>query len=261
MIASLLGRSLAAALLVGVPWAAVALPVGVFGVGNVGITRGDGDVGAPPAFGPRFYYLSTSGGARGGGYIPSAAGNNHTGSKLVSKTFTAAAGDELRFFFNYVSTDGGDYPDYAWSILEHAGTKERAAVLFTARTKPSGPIVPGQWLPPADATFTPGEVYMKPGAPKWSKLGGSNGACFTTGCGSTGWIESTYAIKTPGSYRLLFGVTNWTDDAYDSALAVAGARLGDVDITPVPLPPAGLLALGGVGALALVRRRRTAARR
>jgi hypothetical protein len=237
------------------PGLAVALPLGMTGVGNVGVASPNGVVTAPPKYGPNFYYVSTANGASGGGFIPGAAGNTRTGSQLATKPFEASAGSELRFFFNYISTDGGDYPDYAWSILKDASTGDTAAVLFTARTKPSGPIVPGQWLPPADATLDPAEVYMKPGGPAWNKLGGSSGACYDAGCGYTGWVASSYEIEASGVYRLLFGVSNWTDDAYDSGLAIAGATLDDIQIAPVPLPPAAPLMAIGVAALVLLRRR------
>jgi hypothetical protein len=120
------------------------------------------------------------------------------------------------------------------------------ALLFTARTEPSGDTSPGNGLPPNDATLTPATTPIIGGAPTWSPLGGSSGTCWAAGCGYTGWIQSDYTILAAGTYYLQFGVVNANDTAYDSGLAFYGAQVAGVPIpTGVPEPTTlALLAFG-----------------
>ena len=59
------------------------------------------------------------------------------------------------------------------------------------------------------------------GYTQWDPLGASSGTCWDNAntCGPTGWIKSDYNIASSGLYFLEFGVTNWGDEAFDSALA------------------------------------------
>ena len=83
--------------------------------------------------------------------------------------FTANSGDRLEYAFNYVTTDGGDYTDYAWARLLKSDPSE-AALLFTARTTPGGNTVPGFGLPLPDpgVTLAPASTSIISGDPAWS---------------------------------------------------------------------------------------------
>jgi hypothetical protein len=186
------------------------------------------------------------------------------GSTLATSVFSASAGTALSFYFNYVTSDGAGFSDYAWAELFNS-SKTPVALLFTARTEPSGSIVPGTGLPNPLATLNPGSVPIIGGGPAWSPLGPSSGTCFDAGCGYTGWVNSSYVIPTAGDYYLEIGAVNWQDKAFDSGLALDGVTVGGVPITPPPggggPPPVstaepGTLALLSVGLLALVARKR-----
>jgi hypothetical protein len=54
-----------------------------------------------------------------------------------------------------------------------------------------------------------------------------------------GWVLSDYTIPTTGDYYLQVGVVNWSDELYDSGLALDGVSIGGVPIgqrLPRPLP-------------------------
>jgi len=121
------------------------------------------------------------------------------------------------------------------------------ALLFTARTTLAGNTVPGFSMPTPSATLTPMSTPIDPNASNWSALGSWSGTCFSTGCGSTGWIESSFDIQTDGDYKLQFGVTNWNDDLYDSGMAVAGAVIDGTPIDPTVIPLPGALASLALG--------------
>ena len=153
--------------------------------------------------------------------------------------FSAAAGDDLNFWFNFVTSDGSGFADYAWAAL-YTASLDPVAILFTARTQPSGTIVPGQNLPGVEATLNPSSVPIIPGGPAWSPLGGSSGSCYSGGCGYTGWINSTYDIANAGNYVVRFGVSNWSDTAYQTGMAFSG-----ITIAGVPVEQPGLTRTGG----------------
>ncbi len=74
------------------------------------------------------------------------------GSTLTtSVVLSATAGTSLSFFFNYVTSDGAGFSDYAWAELFNS-SKSPVALLFTARTEMTGSIVPGTGLPNPLAT-------------------------------------------------------------------------------------------------------------
>lgn len=170
------------------------------------------------------------------------------GTRLRSGVFSANAGDDLEFYFNYITSDGAGFADYAWVRLLNSDLTE-AALLFTARTTPGGDTVPGFGLPSLNpgVTLVPASTPIIAGGPAWSPLGGSSGECYSTGCGYTDWIKMTYDIATDGDYVLEFGVVNWLDTSFDSGLAFDGIQVGGKPIEPEPVPEPATLALLGLG--------------
>ncbi len=244
---------------------------------SAGTSAADGDVGLAPGGGARYGWVSTASGLVGVGALPGIGAGNlanaPNGSTLTSTLFSATAGQNLRFFFNYVTSDGAGFADYGWARLLDGGANP-VAVLFTARTTPPDNgvpqnSVPGFGLPPIAATLTPGFVSIPDVfvggqriGPTWSPLTETPGACFAEGCGLTGWVQSDYTIAAAGNYLLQFGVTNWDDNGFQSGLAFDGITVGGTPIDQVPVqvvPVPGsilLLASGLVGLLSLRRRSR-----
>lgn len=234
---------------------AAPIPSGWTCVGNCGSLGPNGVVTASP-LGGDYQYVSTVGGLTGVG----AAGLGGTnGSTLATSTFTAAAGDDLNFYFNFVTSDGAGFADYAWAQL-YTASNALVAMLFTARTTPSGNTVPGFSMPAIDpnVTITPATVTIVPGGPVWSPLGSDSGRCFSTGCGYTGWVNANYEFASSGSYYLMIGVSNWSDTIWHTGFAMDGLTVAGVSVeTPAPAPAS--LALLGLGLAGLARfRRRTA---
>ena|ERR1035438_7739074 len=237
------------------------IPTGWTCAGNCGTDVADGVVPLSPVAGSSKYeWVSTNGGTTGVGALPTGAlGSETDGSTLSTTVFSATAGTALNFYFNFVTSDGAGFADYAWAELYNSSNTP-VALLFTARTETSGSIIPGTGLPAPLATLTPASVPIISGGPAWSPLGGSSGTCYASGCGYTGWVKSSYTIATAGNYYLKVGVVNWLDQAYDTGLALDGVTVGGVSITPTtPAPSSLILALFGLAAtgifVALQRRR------
>lgn len=231
------------------------IPAGWTGTGSYG-TLGANGVVTTSSEGGSYGWVSTVGGITGQGLGLGAGETN--GSVLRSGAFTAAAGDKLDFFFNFVTSDGAGFADYAWARLLDSALNP-VALLFTARTTPSGNSVPGFGMPAIAATITPSLVTIAAGAPTWAPLGDHSGTCYNTGCGYSGWVESEYLIADAGNYILEFGVVNWLDTDYDTGLAFDGITVGGKPIDPEEVPePASLALLGlGLAGLGLFRRRKT----
>lgn len=233
-------------------------------VGNCGtFLAGSGDAGdvGLPTGSTSYQYVTTAsfGGLSsvlGGGTFPGETGDETNGSTFTTASFSAAAGQKLSFLFNYVTSDGAGFADYAWSAL--TGSSGGAIALLTARTFPSGPASPAIGLPPMGATLTPDPLSMQSGLSNWFALGDSSGTCFDPGCGNTGWVLAEYVITEADTYTLSFGVTNWGDDMLDSGLAFANIQLnGAGGISTVPEPAQWALMIVGFGlAGASLRRRR-----
>lgn len=222
--------------------------------GNCGVSGADGVVTLPPTAATSYNWISTNLGLSGVGALPGYDSGATTGSTWTSGTFEASAGSVIEFYFNYVTSDGSGYADYAWSKLQ-GGSSD--VVIFTARTKPSGDIVPGQDLPGVTATLEPSSVPIISGGPVWSPLGDSSGSCFNAGCGYTGWVKSTYTVTEDGMYSLAFGVVNYSDTAYQSGLAFHGLTLNGEVIPSVPEPSSYALILAGLGILGVSAKRRS----
>lgn len=222
------------------------LPAGWECQGSCGTAAADGAITLAPSGGSRYGWVSNAGGVVGvllpGVSVPA---NSADGSALRSHVFTAQANDVLAFSFNYVSTDGSDFTDYAWARLLHADGSA-AAVLVTARTSPGGDAVPGFDMPSAQATTTPPFAGMGGGPLLWSPLGDDSGACYAAPCGQTEWIDATYAIGTAGQYMLEFGVVNWADRSADSGLAFDAITLNGTPLAPIPEPHAYAMLLLGL---------------
>ena len=182
-----------------------------------------------------YFYVSTAGGVDGVGALPGVGGqgNPTNGSTLSSAPFEANSGDSVVFYFDYVTSDGSGFADYAWARLVSDDDGSEASLLFTARTTPGGDTVPGFSMPTPNASLLPLSTPIISGAPVWDQLGGSSGTCYAVGCGHTGWVRSSAEISEDGRYRLEFGVTNWNDGAFQSGMAIAEAT---PDFTPVPGP-------------------------
>jgi hypothetical protein len=235
-------------------------------VGTCGTLGADGVVTESP-LGGTYQYVSTYGGINGVGSLGYANGGETNGS-VYTVPVNLAAGDVLKFFFNYVGSDGtSTYTDYAWSQLQPVGPGS-AITLFTARTTPGGDTVPGFDMPVPTATLNPTSTPIIPGGPVWSPLGDSSGECYqgpSNGCGYTGWIESIYTVTLAGSYLLAFGVTNVGDTNLDLGLAFDGVTINDVPVDPgqTPIPGAavlmGTVLAGGAGFGAWRRRRQKTA--
>jgi hypothetical protein len=238
--------------------------------GHCGSLGPDGDITSSPLGNPRYGYVSTAGSAAFG-VSPLSLGDNKVGietngSRMVSGSFSATTGDTLALRFNYISTDGNGYDDYAWARVIDA-SDALVAWVFSARSTNSGSkqIVPGDLLKKDE--FDPDEMVanyddfeFNSKTADWSPLGASNNSCWETdakGCGNTGWLESRFTFSQSGQYRLEVGVTNWGDTAYDSGLAFDYLTLADTTVyAPVPEPGRLSLMLAGLGLLVLAARRR-----
>lgn len=227
------------------------------GVGNYGTLGADGVVTLSPFAGSTQYgYVTTEGGVTGVGL---GFGGETNGSVINSPVFSANDGDLLEFYFNFVTSDGAGYADYAWAKLLDDALNE-IALLFTARTTPGGDTVPGFDMPSLNATLEPVTTPIIDGASDWSPLGGFSGACWDIGCGYTDWIKASYAIADAGSYVLQMGVVNWDDTLYDTGMAFDGATIAGQEIGGHNVPePATLTLLGlGFAGISFMRRKQFA---
>lgn len=225
------------------------------GTGNYGFTAANGDITVSPE-GGEFGYVSTSGGINQTGL---GLGSETTGSTMESSLFNIVAGDDLSFYFNFITSDGAGFADYAWVQLLTAAD-DVVATLFTARSTPSGDTVPGFGMPLPTAILNPTSTPIIANETEFNMLGSSSGTCYSNGCGNTGWIESTYTFTDDGSYKLLMGVTNWNDSSYDTALVFDNLEINDTPITPppavgVPAPATGFLMAALLGVFAARRRK------
>jgi hypothetical protein len=151
--------------------------------GSCGLSGANGVVTLSPFVGSTAYgWVSTTGGVAGLG-LPGIGGTGSAtdGSRIRSGIFAATAGQNLSFYFNYVTSDGAGFADYAWARLLDSGGTE-VALLFTARTTTAANTVPGFSMPPPAATLVPPATPIIAGGPAWAPRGSSSGTCFAVGC-------------------------------------------------------------------------------
>jgi len=231
------------------------IPAGWTCVGTCGASGANGVVPLSPAGGSKYGWVATTD-STAAVALPNVGGEGDgtLGSTLRSIIFSATAGTELDFRFNYTTSDGAGYADYAWARLLD-GNNNEVALLFTARTSENGNAVPGFAMPAPIATLTPATVTIDAGKTNWSPLGDDADSCYDVGCGTTGWVKSQYTIANAGNYKLEFGVTNWNDTDYQSGLAFDAITLGGVPL-PVPEPATYAMLLAGMTILGSVVNRR-----
>ena len=209
------------------------IPEGWTCEGECGTAGADGDITLSPSGFDAYGWVATRSDSPTGLALEGIGGSGSptTGSRLRSSVFPADAGDDLEFFFNYVTSDGGGFADYAWARLLDEDLNE-VALLFTARTTPGGNTVPGFEMPEIEATITPEEVTIIDNATEWSPLGNNSGSCYSDGCGNTDWVMSNFEIPATGNYVLEFGAVNWNDTQFQSGLAFDGITVAGEPIDP-----------------------------
>ena len=108
-----------------------------------GTSAASGNLTLAPGGGSRFGFVTTSGGSNRN---PLGIAGTTNGTTLTSGSFTTTAGQSLGFAFNYITSDGAGFSDYAFvRLLSTTGAPP--IVLFTARTIETGNTVPGFGLP------------------------------------------------------------------------------------------------------------------
>jgi hypothetical protein len=248
-------------------------------VGTCGTDTANGDVTNPPGF-SSYLYVTTTGGPIGGGTLPVVFGSpgvdSTNGSTYTTSEFSTTPGELINFEFNYITSDGSGFPDYAWAALMSTDGGSNY-LIFSAQTQPTGNTVPGFTMPPLapGASLVPPTSPIQPGSgtscgstcntpaggPVWSELGSYSGECWAVGCGLTGWIESEFTGEAADTYVLEFGVSNSNDELFDSGLAFAGVEVGGSPITPTPEPSSFVLigiAMGAFWVAVRSRSRKTA---
>ncbi len=242
--------------------------------GQCGSLGADGHITLSPLGNAQYAYVATAGSTALNVsplvLDPNSRGFEQNGSSFTSGAFTATTGAVLEMRFNYVSTDGKGFDDYAWARVIDAVNGDLVAWIFTARSSNSstGQIVPGDVVDRSE--FDPDDIIVdydsfefhtqdSSDPINWSALGDSNRSCWREnahGCGYTGWLHSRYSFAQGGSFRVEVGLVNWGDYAYDSGLAFDFIGLQPGFSNPVPEPGSGaLLALGLAGLAALKSRR------
>ena len=157
---------------------------------------------------------------------------------LKTSTFSANPGAALNFYFDFITSDSGQFADNAWAAL-YTSDNTFVSEIYNSTT---------------------GTSIANPNATTVSWLGGDSGTCYGAGCGNTGWQLANYTINSTGSYYLAFGATNSGDTGYNTGLAVDGVTVDGQQLLPVPVSavpePASMALFGaGLAGVAWTRRR------
>jgi hypothetical protein len=245
--------------------------------GECGSQGADGHISLSPLGNAQYAYVTTAG-SSALDVSPlmldsNSRGVEQNGSSFTSGNFAAGVGSVLEMRFNYVSTDGKGFDDYAWARVVDAVNGDLVAWIFTARSSNSstGQIVPGDVVRRSE--FDPDQIvvdyhgfvfHTQDGSDpiNWSALGSSNQTCWrknAAGCGYTDWLHSRYSFARGGSFRVEVGVVNWGDYAYDSGLAFDFVGLQPGFSNPVPESGTLVLLAVGLASMGLARRRRSRA--
>jgi hypothetical protein len=254
------------------------------GYGNYGITTGiDGSINSTAYTSPGYSngaseYISTytqnTGNSQGdSGALPSSVtGISATtnGSSVQSSVLSLSKGQAISFNFDYVTTLTGYnnivFPDYSWAALyqQNGSTASLVGYLFTAESWVGGARVDTGVVNSTIGTVNQPTASVVTSDPTFSQLGLENGQCWgyvagVSGCGYTGWTSVSYTVASTGNYFVTFGITNVSDELYDSALAIAnlvvtGTQSGGQSGGAVPEPWTIALVLSGLMATAAVRK-------
>jgi len=159
-------RLIAALAILGLGYSGIALadpiPTGWTCSGSCGTLGANGVVTLSPIGNSSYEYVTTNGSSASAPLPSGALGGETNGSTLATPIFSATAGRALNFYFNYVTSGGAGYADYAWAELFNS-SNDPVALLFTARTEPSGSGLP----------------QLTRGSLSWIKLSGVPSAGFT----------------------------------------------------------------------------------
>jgi hypothetical protein len=184
------------------------------------------------------------------GYVVTNGANGQNVSWMRSDVFPVNAGDNLQLSFNYLTSDGRKFNDFAEIRLVNPAD-DKVLTLVNARTTERG----------VDVGFLEGVALDGPpftaGPSGWLQLGSDRNACYGTNdsCGATGWWQLDYTFDSAGEFSLAFYVGNVLDDLYQSGLAFDDISIASRDV-PGSVPEPASLALLGIGLIGVAMLRR-----
>jgi hypothetical protein len=193
-------------------------------------------------------HLAPQGGSRYG-YVATNGASDQNVSWMRSDVFSVNAGDSLQLSFNYLTSDGRKFNDFA-EIRLIGPADDEVLTLVNARTIEHG----------IDVGFLEGVALDGPpftaGPSGWIQLGSDKNTCYgaNDSCGATGWWQLDYTFDSAGEFKLEFYVENAKDHLYQSGLAFDDISISHDGSVPEPASLA-LLGIGLIGVAALRRRK------